>query len=49
MGNLTGSLFSDTGGSIVVTDLEVDSGTLSIDETNNRFGYNYSAEMVLRC
>ena len=32
------SSFSGGGGSLVVTDLEVDSGTLSIDATNNRVG-----------
>ena len=32
------SKFSGGGGRLVVTDLEVDSGTLSIDETNNRVG-----------
>jgi len=30
--------FNSSGGATVLTDLEVDSGTLSIDETNNRVG-----------
>lgn len=38
MGSLTSSLFDSSGGSLVLTDLDVDSGTLSIDETNNRVG-----------
>jgi|9_EtaG_2_1085328.scaffolds.fasta_scaffold06251_2 hypothetical protein len=37
------SKFSGGGGALVVTDLEVDSGTLSIDETNNRVGIGDTA------
>jgi hypothetical protein len=33
-----GSIYSDSSGSLVITDLDVDSGTLSIDEINNRVG-----------
>ena len=33
-----GDLYNRSGGKLVVTDLEVDSGTLSIDEVNNRVG-----------
>jgi hypothetical protein len=38
MGNLTGSLFDNSGGNLIVTDLEVDGTTLSIDAANNRVG-----------
>ena len=37
------SKFSGGGGKLVVTDLEVDSGTLSIDEINNRVGMGTTA------
>ena len=38
MGNLTGSLFDNSGGSLVVTDLAVDGTTVVVDETNDRVG-----------
>lgn len=38
MGSLIGSLFDNSGGNLIVTDLEVDGTTLSIDATNNRVG-----------
>ena len=37
------SPFNSSGGSQILTDLEVDSGTLSIDETNNRVGIGDTA------
>jgi hypothetical protein len=43
MGRIVGSLFDDSGGSLVVTDLDVDSGTISVDETNNRVGLGTTA------
>ena len=43
MGNLTGSLFDNSGGNLIVTDLEVDGTTLSIDAANNRVGMGTTA------
>ena len=37
------SPFNSSGGSQILTDIEVDSGTLSIDETNNRVGIGDTA------